>query len=62
MLLVDPDNEFPDNLMSRQQIQKLVDACVNKLTDEHKGPAFATVEMQVKFSTQFVSRGQYMQD
>jgi hypothetical protein len=55
-MVLNPEHGFiSDRPLSRDDVQLLVDVCVQKLSEAHS-PSLATIQMQVYFDTNFGSR------
>lgn len=56
LMVLNPEHGFiSDRPLTRDDVQLLVDVCVQKLSETHS-PSLATIQMQVYFDTNFGSR------
>jgi hypothetical protein len=55
-MVLNPEHGFiSDRPLARDDVQLLVDVCVQKLSEEYS-PSLATIQMQVYFDTNFATR------
>jgi hypothetical protein len=55
-MILNPEHGFiSDRPLARDDVQLLVDVCVQKLSEEYS-PSLATIQMQVYFDTNFATR------
>lgn len=56
LMVLNPEHGFiSDRPLARNDVQLLVDVCVQKLSEEYS-PSLATIQMQVYFDTNFATR------
>lgn len=61
-VVLDPQNLFNvDRTLTKQDVRKLVDLCVEKLMD-HGSPALDTIKMQVFFDMNYTSRSEFLEE
>ncbi|KAM4633453.1 cilia- and flagella-associated protein 206 [Polymixia lowei] len=61
-VVLDPRNEFNvDRTLTKQDVQKLVELCVDKLM-EKCSPALDTIKMQVYFDINYTSRSEFIKE
>ncbi|XP_030638490.1 cilia- and flagella-associated protein 206 isoform X2 [Chanos chanos] len=61
-VVLDPKNHFNvDRTLTKQDVQKLIELCVNRLLD-HRSPALDTIKMQVDFDMQYMSRREFLDE
>ncbi|XP_076872675.1 cilia- and flagella-associated protein 206 [Brachyhypopomus gauderio] len=61
-VVLDPSNLFNvDRTLTKQDIQKLIELCVDRLLDQ-KNPALDTIKMQVYFDLNYTSRREFVEE
>ncbi|KAM3850306.1 cilia- and flagella-associated protein 206-like [Diretmus argenteus] len=62
VVVLDPRNEFNvDRKLTKKDVQKLVELCVDKLLEEWS-PALDTIKMQVYFDMNYTSRREFVEE
>ncbi|XP_072551234.1 cilia- and flagella-associated protein 206 [Salminus brasiliensis] len=61
-VVLDPRNLFNvDRTLTKQDVQKLIELCVDKLLDQ-RSPALDTIKMQVYFDMNYTSRREFVEE